>query len=73
VTQHGKRSPGESEDLTAEELERVLLGTPQHLTAILDSDNWGSRQGKAGLLADVRQRMDATSRLIERWLKANRS
>ncbi len=48
-------------------LERTLLGMSQQIVNTIDSDGWSTLPGKAELLADLRKRLDETSRLIDEW------
>lgn len=50
-------------------LERALIGTSQQIVNTIDSDGWSTLAGKAELLADLRKRLDETSRLIGEWLE----
>ena len=61
-------SPEGLDDQQSQALERAILGTSQQMTAVIDSDRWATRQGRADLLADVRKRMEATSDMIGEWL-----
>jgi len=66
------RDPDMFEDKLSQAVERALFGTSQHLSAVVDSNRWQTRRGRAELLTDVRQRMETTSHLIDKWLEANR-
>jgi hypothetical protein len=66
------RDPDRFEDKLSQAVERALFGTSQHLSAVIDSNRWQTRQGRAEILTDVRKRMETTSYLIDEWLEANR-
>jgi hypothetical protein len=63
---------GGSDDQERLALERAILGTSQHLMAVIDSERWGTAQDLARSLEDVRNRMEVTSQMIDRWLESHR-